>query len=129
MPPCVNFLVFLVGLLVMGSVLHKLNPVRHELLHMWRTFLACWIVCGETVLCLVLFPLFFWGCITYGIISVPFLVLCTSRLLHVVPMMIYCLDCCELLFLSLVGLTVCGCNQILQKCGCRLIGGEEFFIV
>ena len=35
MSPCVHFLVWLVGLLVMNSVLHKLNPVRHEIFHLW----------------------------------------------------------------------------------------------
>ena len=40
-PPCVSFLVLIMGLLVMDSVAHKLNLVRHELLHLWRTFVAC----------------------------------------------------------------------------------------
>ena len=57
------------------------------------------------------------------------MVLCTSLILHVVPMMLYRLAYCELLFLSLVGLTMCGCNQILQVCARRLIGGGKFLIV
>ena len=43
MLPCANLLVWLVGLLVLDSVLHKLNPVRHERLHLWMTSLLCWI--------------------------------------------------------------------------------------
>ena len=46
-----------------------------------------------------------------------------------VNMILYCLDYCELLFLSLVGLMVCGCNQILHICVYRLIGGDEFMII
>ena len=42
MPPCVNILVWLVGFLVLYYVVHKWNTVQHELLHLWRTFLACW---------------------------------------------------------------------------------------
>ena len=41
MIPCDNLLVWLVGWQVMDSVVHELNPMRHELLHLWRTFLAC----------------------------------------------------------------------------------------
>ena len=129
MPPCVHFLVWLVGFLVLNSVVHKLNPVWHKFLHLCRTSLACWIVLKKALLCLIFSPLLFWGFMTYAIFSVPLMVLCTSRLIHVVPMIIYCLDYCELLFLSLVGLTVRSCNEILQICGCRLIGGEELLIV
>ena len=124
MPPCDNFLVCLVVFLVPDYALHKLNPVRHELLHLWRTFLACWFILGKTLLCLILLPLLFLGCMPYGICRVPFVILCTSLLLHVVPMMLYCLTYCELLLLSLVGLTVWGCNQIFQICVCGLIREE-----
>ena len=116
------------GLLVLDYVVHKLSPIRHELLHTWRTFVACWIVLGKNLLCMILSPLLFWGCMSYIICSVPLIVLYNSHLLHVVNMILYSLAYCEWLFLSLVGLTVCGCNNILQICGCRLIGGEEFFI-
>ena len=84
---------------------------------------------GKNLLCLILFPLLFWGCIPYGICSGTFLVLCTIRLLHVVLMILYSLDYSKLLILPLVGLTVYSCNRILQICGFRLIGGEEFLIV
>ena len=47
MPPCVYFLVLLVGYLILGSIVRKLNPVWHELLHMWRTFVACWFFWGK----------------------------------------------------------------------------------
>ena len=41
---CLCLLMWLEGLLVLDSVFHELNPVRHEFLHLWRTFLACWIL-------------------------------------------------------------------------------------
>ena len=47
MLPCANLLFWLVGFLVLDSELHKLNPVRHELFHLWRKVLACWIVWGK----------------------------------------------------------------------------------
>ena len=59
--PCVYFLVWLVCLLVLNYVLHQLNPMRHELLYLWRNILACWIVLGKTVLCLISFTLCFGG--------------------------------------------------------------------
>ena len=96
--------------MVLDYVAHKLSLVRHELLHMWRTFLACWDVWGGTLLYIIFLPLLFWGCISYGIYSVPFLVLCTIRLLCVGPMTLYRLAYCELLLLPLVGITVFGCN-------------------
>ena len=129
MPPCVHLLVLLVVLLVIYSVVHKLNTMSHEMFHLWRISVACWIVLGKTLMCLILFPLLFWVCIPYVIFSVPLMVLCTSRFLHVVPMMLYHLDYCELLLLSLVGLTVSGFYQILQIFWWRLIGGEELLIV
>ena len=70
-----------------------------------------------------------WGCIPYGICSVPLMVLCTSRILHVVPMMRGHLAYYAWLFLYQVVLKVCVWNQIIQNCGCRLIGGEDFLIV
>ena len=124
----VYLLVWLVGLLFMNYIVNKLNPVRHDLLNLWRTFLACWIVWGKNLPCLILFTILFWGCMPYGICSVPFMVLFTRRLLHVVTMMSYSLAYCEPLFLSLVGLMLCGCNLILKICGCRLIGEEDFMI-
>ena len=78
----------------------------------------------ETLLCLILFLILFWGYTPYGICSVTLLFLCARILLHVVPVMLYCLAYRELLFLSLVGIMVCGFNQIIQICGCSLIGGE-----
>ena len=62
MPYCVHFLVLLVKLLVLDYVLNKLNPVWHELLHLWRTFFECWIVWRKTLLCMIFFPLFV-GCV------------------------------------------------------------------
>ena len=35
---------------------------------------------------------------------------------------------CELLLLSLVGIVVCGCSQIIQIYVCKLIGGDKFLI-
>ena len=59
-------------------------------------------------MCLILFPLLFWGVMPYDIFSVPLYVLCTRNLLHLVTMNIYHLASCELMFLILVGLMVCG---------------------
>ena len=129
MIPFVDFLIFIMGLLGLDYILHKWNHVCRELLHLWRAFLACWIVAGTILLCLMFISLFFFRCTPYGICSVPFMVLCTSRLLNVVPMMIYRLDNCVLLSLLLVRWRVCDYNRILQKYGCRLIGGEEFLVV
>ena len=87
----------------------------------------CWHVefgGGVNILCLVFISILVWGFMPYGIYSVPLLVLCTSHIIHVVPMMLYFLAYCELLFFSLMGITVYSCNQILQICGCRLIGEE-----
>ena len=41
MIPGVYLLVLLVGLTAMDYVVHELNYVLNELLHLWRTFLAC----------------------------------------------------------------------------------------
>ena len=125
-PPSVHLLVWLVGLLVLDYVVHKSNRVRHEKLHLWKT---CWIVLRETPLYQISFPVFSWGFMPCGICTVPFLVLCTSRLLRVVPMMCGRLSCYELLLVFQVGLTVCGWNKILQIYGYRLIVGEAFLIV
>ena len=67
----------------------------------------------------------FGQCMPYDIRSIPCLIWCTSRLLHVVPVMLYNLAYCGLLILSLVGLVLCGCSQILQTCECNIIGGNE----
>ena len=99
------------------------------MLHLWRKSVACWIILVKTLLCLIFSLLLFWVCMPYKIFSVPLLVLCTRLILHVLPIILYLLAYCDLLFLSLVGITVCGCNQILQICGCRLIIGEEFLVV
>ena len=47
MPLCVNLIVLIVGLMVLDCVVHKLNPVCHEMLHLWRIFVACWFVSVE----------------------------------------------------------------------------------
>ena len=70
----------------------------------------------------------FWWCMPYGICSAPWLVRCNRHILHVVPMLFYLLYCCGLLILSLVGIAVCVCSQILQIYVCKLIVGEELFI-
>ena len=38
---CVHFILQSVGLQVLHFVVHELNPVRHELLHIWKALLAC----------------------------------------------------------------------------------------
>ena len=84
---------------------------------------------GKTLLCLKYVPLLFWGCMPYIICSAPFMVQYTMRIIHVVPMMLYPLAYCGLLFFSLVGLVVCSCSQILQIYVCKMIVGYEFLIV
>ena len=126
---CVDCLILLVRFLVLYSIAHKLNPVQHELLHLWRKCLAWWIVAGKILLCLIFVLLLFLGCMPYEIYSFTLLVLCNSRIIHVVPIMLYRLDNCALLYLFLVGRGMCSCNRILQKCWCRLIGGGELLIV
>ena len=74
-PTCVNFPVLIVVFL--------LNIVQNTLLHLWRTSVVCWIVLGKTLLCLIFYPFFWGGCMTYGIWSVPLLFICTSQLIHV----------------------------------------------
>ena len=91
-------------------------------IHLWHIELF-WKTCH------IFYPLLSWGCMYYGIYSVPFMVRCTSSILHVVPMMHIHLEYHELLILSQVGLTVCGCNQNLQIFEYRLIGEEKFLIV
>ena len=110
-----NLTILLVGLLVLDSVANKLNPVRRELLHLWRTFLAYWIVAGNILPCLIFVTLLFSRCMPYWICSVAVSLLCNRSLLHVVPMMLYNLADCVLLSLFLVGQRVCGCNQILSE--------------
>ena len=126
--PFSNFLVWLVIFKVLDFLVRELNPVRHELLHLWKTFLACWFFLGETLLCLRFVPLLFLDYMPCGICSVPCLVRCTSQIIYVFPFMLYLLDYCELLLLSLVGPAVCSCRQIIQIYMCKLIGGDEFFI-
>ena len=128
MTPCFHFLLLLVVLMVMDSAVHKLNHLRHEMLNLWRTSVACSIVLVKTLLCLIFYLLLSWVFMPYVIYSVPLLVLCNRRLLHVVPMIFGSLSYYEWLLLSLVGITVCGCNQIIQICGFRLIGGKEYLI-
>ena len=64
----------------------------------------------------------------YGICSVPWLVQCIRRVLHVVTMMICTLAYCELLLLYLVGVVVCGCNQNIHRYVCMPIGGDGLLI-
>ena len=40
-PPCYNFMILLVGFLVLDSVVPKLNHVSHEKLHLRKTSLVC----------------------------------------------------------------------------------------
>ena len=86
------------------------------------------IVLGEILLCLILYPLLSWGCIICDTCSVPLMFLCTIRLLHASPTMRGNLVYYELLFLSQVGLRVCGWNQIIQRCEYRLICGKGLLI-
>ena len=83
---------------------------------------------GGGLLCLIFVQLFWGGYRTYGIFGVPWLVLYTIQIHHVVPMMIYSLAYCGLQILFLVGLAVCGCSLNIQIYVCNMIGGDEFLI-
>ena len=48
MTPCVNLLVWIVGFVVLDYALHKLNLVRHENFHLWKTYVED--ICG-TLIC------------------------------------------------------------------------------
>ena len=48
-PPCVNSLFLLLVFLLLYFEVNKLNPVQHKFLHLWRTFVACWIFWGKTL--------------------------------------------------------------------------------
>ena len=80
------------------------------------------------ILCLIVSPLLSWGCMNCDTCSVPLLVLCTRRIIQVVPMMRGHLVYYELLLLSQVGLMVCGWNKIIRICEYRMIFGEGLFI-
>ena len=41
MLPCVNLQMLLVGCQVLYFLVYEFNPVWHELLYPWKTFLAC----------------------------------------------------------------------------------------
>ena len=124
MPLFVHLLLWILVWQGMNYLAHESNPVRHEFLDLWKTFLVCWIFGGRSTVSNI-FPLLFWGCMPYGICSVTYLVQSTIPLLHVVPMMLYILGHYGLLILSLVGVVVCSCIWIFQICACRLIGGDE----
>ena len=128
--PCVHLLVQILGLHVLDYVVHELSTARHELLHLWSKYLACWILWGEFLLCLIFFRSWFGDvCLMISIVFHEWSYIPYIRIIHVAPIMICNLSYCELPFFYLVGLTVCGCNWIIQICACRLIGGDEFLIV
>ena len=87
-----------------------------------------WNVLGRTILCLRSVLLLFLGCMNYGICSAPWMVQCTSRVLHVVSTMPYLFAYCALLLLYLVGLLVCSFNQTIHIYVCKLMGGYEVLI-
>ena len=70
----------------------------------------------------------FFGCMPCGIFIFPWMVRCTIRFIDVVTIMFYLLDYFGLLLLSVVGIAVCICNQILQMYVCNLICGDELLI-
>ena len=112
----------------MDYAVHRLNPVRDDNLHPWRTSVAYYYYLGKILMCLILSPLLSWGCMPYDTCSVPFMVLCTIRLLHVAPMMHGNLVYYELPLFSQVWLMVCGWNRIIRRCEYRLICGKGFLI-
>ena len=87
MLPCVHALILLKVLYVMYSVVHRLDLVRYDKLHPWKTSVVYEIFWRGDLLCLIFILLLYLGFIVFDTCSVPFLVLCTSHILHVAPTM------------------------------------------
>ena len=57
--PFVYLLVWLVVWKELDYVIHELNPIWYELLHLWNILLACFFFWGNTLLCLRFVPVLF----------------------------------------------------------------------
>ena len=92
--------------------------------YFWHAKFSGW----ETLLCLWSVTILFCGYMPYGIFSDLWLLLCTIRVIHVVPILFNLLAYCGLLLFYLVRIELGGCSQILQIYVCKLIGGDELLI-
>ena len=90
--------------------------------------MSCYISSGKILLCLIFSLLLSWGCMPCDTFSVPLLVLCKNRLLHVVIMIRINLAYYEVILLYQVGIIMFSWNQILRICKYMLICGERFLI-
>ena len=84
---CIHTLILLKLLQVLGSVVHRLDLVRHDKLHPWKTSVAYEMFWGKILLCLIFVLILSWGYMLCDTCSVPFMVLCTRHILHVAPTM------------------------------------------
>ena len=87
MIPCIYALILLKVLQVLDSVVYILDLVRHDKLHPWETSVAYETFWGGGLLCLIFVLLLSWGSMLCDTCSVPLMVLCTSHMLHVAPIM------------------------------------------
>ena len=71
----------------MDYVVHRLDLLRHDMLHPWKISVAYEMFWGKILLCLILVMLLSWVCMLCDTCSVTFMVLCNSRILHVAPTM------------------------------------------
>ena len=92
----------------MDYIVHRLDLVRHDKLHPWKTSVAYEIFGWGVLLCLIFILLLSWGCMLCDTCSVPFLVLCTIHPLHLAPTVHNHLVYYAQLLLCQVGLKVCG---------------------
>ena len=84
MPPCTHLIDWIVGFLVMDSIVHKIKSRTTWKVASTEDIFGIFFL-GKTLLCQIFFPLLSWGCMSYGICNFPLLVKCNSCLLHVVP--------------------------------------------
>ena len=87
MLPCVRALILLNGFQVLDYVVHLLDLVRRDKLYPWKTYVAYEMFWGGVLICLIFALLFSWECMIFDNCSVPFMVLCTIHIIHVVPTM------------------------------------------
>ena len=86
MIPFVHALIFLKVFQALNSVVYILNLMRNYKLNPLKTYVAYEMFWGEVILCLIFVLILSWGCIICDTCSVPFMVLYSSHIIHVAPM-------------------------------------------
>ena len=97
---------------MLDYVVNRINPLWNDKLHPWKAF--------SLLLSL--------RCIPCDTFSVTFMLLFTSRIINVDPIMSVHLVYYELPLLSQFGIMACVWNQVLRRCEYRLVCGEGFLI-